>query len=148
VSINSAAVGTPIPAAVASFQFVNPETGTLTDHGAQVLNAWHKQHVGMGRIFPCDASGTNVITLTPVNELMLLEKYSVYDVFVFRAANSASGVVTATVVPKTGALATLKVYASDGAAQATTGDVVADSVYMLIYAPHLDTAAGGLVVLK
>jgi hypothetical protein len=146
VSIDSAAVGTPIPAAVAAFQWVDPQTGQLTAHGSQVLNAWHKQHVGMGRIFPCDASGTNVITLTPVNELMLLEKYSVYDVFVFRAANSASGAVTATVVPKSGALATLKVYASDGAAQATTGDIVADCVYMLIYAPHLDGNLGGLVL--
>jgi hypothetical protein len=146
VSIDSAAVGTPIPAAIAAFQWVDPQTGLLTAHGADVLNAWHKQHVGMGRIFPCDASGTNVITLTPVNQLMLIEKYSVYDVFVFRAANTSTGVVTATVVPKTGALSTLKVYASDGAAQATTGDIVADSVYMLIYAPHLDTAAGGFVL--
>jgi hypothetical protein len=145
MSIDSAAVGTPIPAVVAAFPFTD-ESGRLTAHGWEVLNAWHKQHVGMARIFPCDASGTNVITLTPVNELMLIEQYSVYDVFMFRAANTSTGDVTATVVPKTGTLATLKVYKTDGAAQATTNDIVADSVYMLIYAPHLDTAAGGLVL--
>lgn len=146
MSVDADAVGTPIPAAVAAFQFVDPATGLLTKHGVEVLNAWHKQHVGMGRIFPCDASGTNTITLTPINEQMLLEKYSVYDVFAFRAAANSTGSVTATVAPKTGTLSTLKVYKTDGAAQAGSGDIVADSVYMLVYAPHLDSDAGGFVL--
>jgi len=145
MSIDSDAVGTPIPAAVAVFPFTD-EAGKLTSHGWEVLNAWHKQHVGMGRIFPCDASGTNTITLTPVNDQMLLAQYSVYDVFIFRAANTSTGAVTATVVPKSGTLTTIKVYVDDGANQATTGDVVADCVYMAIYAPHLDAAAGGFVL--
>jgi len=146
MTIATAAIGTPIPAAVGSFPFVNPQTGQLTEHGYQLLNAWHKQHVGMARMFACDATGTNTITLTPTNDQLLLEKYAVYDVFTFRAAATSSGDVSATVVPKTGSLATLKVYKSDGAARATTNDIVADSVYMLIYAPHLDGAAGGLVL--
>ena len=145
MTIPTAAVGTPISKVNAFVPIVTPE-GTLTPHGQQLLTQWHDFVVGMGRVIPCSASGTNVITLTPNDASPLIEKYVFGDIFVFTAAASSSGVVTGTVVPKTGALATLKVYATDGAAQATTGDIIANSVYMWLYAPHLDTNVGGFVL--
>jgi hypothetical protein len=45
----------------------------------------------MNRITPCNASGTNVITLTPLDAAPLIEKYADYEVFSFVAANTSTG---------------------------------------------------------
>lgn len=145
MTIAAAAIGRPIPKPNGAVPFTDGN-GQLTIHGIELLNKWHSQHVGMGRIIPCSASGTNLITLTPNDATPLLEKYVFGDVFMFVAENTSTGAVTGTVTPKTGTLDTLKVYASDGAAQAGVGDVVAGSTYMWIYDPALDTAAGGFVL--
>ncbi len=101
---------------------------------------------GMNRVIPCSAAGTNVITLTPNNASPLISKYVDYEVFVFTAANTSTGLVTMTVVPANGSLATIKAFKNNGAAQATTGDIVAGSVYLAIFADHLDSNAGGFVI--
>jgi len=145
MTITATATGTPIPKPVGALRFVD-ENGMLTNHALQVLSRWHEFMVGMNRIIPVNCSGTNVLTLTPLDSGPLLEKYVDYEAFAFTAANTSTGVVTATVVPRNGSLATLKVYKTDGAAQATTNDIVANSVYLLLYADHLDGGAGGLVL--
>jgi len=145
MTITAAATGTPIAKPSGALRFVD-ENGMLTDHGLQLLTGWREFIVGTNRIIPCNASGTNVITLTPLTSGPLIEKYVDYEAFAFTAANNSSGDVTATVVPRKGTLATLKVYKTDGAAQATTGDVVANSVYLALYADHLDGGAGGFVL--
>lgn len=145
MTITAAATGTPIAKPSGALRFVD-ENGFLTNHGLQLLTRWREFMVGMNRIVPCNCSGTNVLTLTPLDSGPLLEKYVAYEAFAFTAANTSTGVMTATVVPRTGTLSTLKVYKSDGAAQATTGDVVQDSVYLVLYADHLDGGAGGLVL--
>lgn len=146
MTIPAAATGTPIPRVNAGAPFVDIATGMLTAHGLQLMNSWREFIVGMNRLIPCSASGTNLITLTPNDAAPLIEKYVDYEVFVFTAAATTTGLVTATVVPRTGTLETLKVFKTAGAAQATTGDIVLNSVYMLIFADHLDGGAGGLVL--
>lgn len=107
---------------------------------------------GGGRIFACMATGTNVITLTPNGHgdedgvSPLLEGYRFGDGFLFWAQNTSTGSVTATVVPKTGVLTTIKVYKTNGSAQAGSGDVVANSGYIGYFFPHLDAGAGGLIL--
>lgn len=101
---------------------------------------------GMNRIIPCSATGTNVITLQPTSTAPLITKYVDYEVYAFTAQNTSTGLVTMTVVPANGSLATLKAFKTNGAAQATTGDIVANSVYLAIFADHLDTGVGGFVI--
>lgn len=146
MSIAAAAKGTPLAKAVATFAFVDKDTGNLTDYGAQLLNQMRNFIVGMNRLTPCNASGTNVITLTPLDASPLIEKYVDYEVFTFVAENTSSGSVTMTVVPRDGALSTLKAYITNGAAQAGVGDIVAGSLYFAIYNDALDAAAGGFVI--
>jgi hypothetical protein len=146
MTISAAATGTPIPKVNSLVQFVDPKTGVLSEHGNQLLSAWYNFIVGMNRVTPCNATGTNVITLTPLDAAPLIEKYTDFEIYGFTAANTSTGTVTATVVPKKGTLATLKVYKTDGAAQATTNDIVAGSFYWLVYVDSLDTGAGGFVL--
>lgn len=146
MTIPADAKATPLPKPDGLPQFVDPQTGQLTQHGVQLVAAI-RDYVNAGnRIIPCSASGKNVITLTPNDATPFLEKYIDHEVFAFAAVETSDGTVTATVVPKTGTLDTIKVYVDDGATQATSGDVVADSVYLAVYASHLDAGAGGLVL--
>lgn len=146
MSIAAAAKGTPLAKAVSTFAFVDKDTGNLTDYGAQHLNQLRNFIVGMNRLTPCNATGTNVITLTPLDASPLIEKYVDYEIFTFVAANSSTGAVTMTVVPRDGTLATLKAYKTNGSAQAGNGDIVAGSLYLAIYNDALDSAAGGFVI--
>jgi hypothetical protein len=152
VSIPAAAKPTPIPRFGISTRLVNPETGVPDTQGLQQLERLRGYVSGMGRTIPCAASGTNVITLTPNGhgaedgEAPVISGYIFGDSYLFWAAETSTGDVTATVVPKTGVLDTIKVYVDDGATQATTGDVVQNAVYEAVYAPHLDGDAGGLVL--
>ncbi len=146
MSISTAAKISPLPKPNGVFPFIDIQTGSLTEHGLQVLNAYYNYIVGMNRITPCDASGTNVITLTPLAASPLIEKYVDYEVYSFVAANASSGSVTMTVAPRDGTLATLKAYKTNGSAQAGSGDVVAGSLYLAIYVDSLDSGNGGFVL--
>lgn len=146
MSISTDATAAPISKPNGMFPFVDIQTGCLTEHGLKIFNQYYNFIVGMNRITPCNATGTNVITLTPLDASPLIEGYKDYEIFAFVAANTSSGSVTGTVVPKKGALATVKVYKTNGSAQAGTGDVVAGSTYLAIYNDALDSGAGGLVI--
>jgi hypothetical protein len=140
------APASPIPRPNSQLPFVDIKTGSLSEHGSQLMNAWYNFIVGMNRITPCNATGTNVVTLTPLDASPLISSYVDYEIYSFVAANTSSGAVTMTIVPRSGTLATLKAYISDGATQANTGDIVAGSLYLAIYNAALDSAAGGFVV--
>ncbi|HDA7126307.1 TPA: hypothetical protein O5T86_001311 [Staphylococcus aureus] len=146
MSISTAATGTPITKPNGVFPFVDLTTGNLTEHGLQVLNQYYNFIVGMNRITPCNATGTNVITLTPLTASPLIEKYVDYEIYAFVAANSSTGAVTMTVVPRDGTLATVKAYKTNGSAQAGNGDISANSLYLAIYNDALDSGAGGFVI--
>jgi len=125
---------------------IDPDTGILTQYGVQLLSEWRDFISGMARVIPCDAAGTDIISLTPFATAPRPKRYNSYDIYAAKAAATSSGLVTATVVPEIGTLATLKVYKTDGAAQATVGDVVADSLYLFVYADYLDGGVGGFVL--
>jgi hypothetical protein len=146
LSIATAAIGTPLSKPNQLFPVVDVQTGCLTEHGIQLLSQIYNFVIGMNRVTPCNASGTNIITLTPLDASPLIEKYVDYEIYSFVAANTSSGNVTMTVVPRDGVLSTLKAYKTNGAAQATTNDVVAGSLYFAIYADNLDGGAGGFVL--
>jgi hypothetical protein len=146
MTISSAATGTPIPKPNQQFEFVDPKTGYLSNHGNQLLSAWYNFIVGMNRITPCNATGTNTITLTPLTASPLIEKYVDYEIYAFTAENDASNLVSATVTPKSGTLATLKVYKSDSTTRAGTTDIIAGSFYLLIYVDSLDSGNGAFVL--
>lgn len=137
---------TPLPKPRTLVQAIDPQTGSLTTDGVQLISRIRDYINGGNRIIPCSASGKNVITLTPNDATPFLEGYRDYEVFAFTADQTSDGSVTATVVPLKGTLATIKCYKTNGSAQAGAGDVVANSVYLAVYADHLDTGAGGLVL--
>ena len=122
----------------------------LTNNGWQVLQGMFGFINGTCRIIPCNASGTNVITLTTLQVSPLIQGYYDYDTYRAVAANTSTGSVTAlvAVTSSTGTtnLATRKVYKSNGAAQATTGDVVAGLLYDFVYVDSLDSNNGGFVL--
>ena len=146
MTISTAATAAPISKPNGIFAFIDMTTGCLTDHGLTILNQWYNSIVGMNKLTPCNATGTNTITLTPLAASPLIEAYADYEVYTFVAANTTSSTVTMTVVPKKGTLSTLKAYKSNGATQANTGDIVAGSLYFAIYCDALDAGAGGFVV--
>lgn len=146
MTITAAATATPISKPNGVFQFVDPQTGNLSSQALIFLNNWYNFIVGMNRLTPCNASGTNVITLTPLASSPLITGYVDFEVYTFVAVNGSTGSVTATVVPENGSLATLKVYKTNGAAQAGNTDVVAGSLYFAIYNDALDSGAGGFVL--
>ncbi len=140
------ATASPIPRPNGQFPFIDIKTGSLSEHGNQLLNAWYNFIVGMNRITPCNATGTNVIALAPLDASPLITGYRDYEIYSFVAANTTSGSVTMTVAPRTGTLATLKAYISDGATQANTGDIVAGSLYLAIFNAALDGGNGAFVI--
>ena len=147
MSIPSAFRPTPITPLEWDVPIVDPQTGYATQEFILAYENLRNYVSGSNRVIPCSAvTSSNFITLTPNDNAPLIEGYIDYEIFVFTADASTTAAVTATVVPVTGTLATLNVYASDGGAQAGNGDIVADRVYMLIFADHLNSNAGGLVL--
>lgn len=146
MTISTAATAAPINKPNGLFPFVDIKTGNLSEHGVQFFNQWYNFFVGMNRLTPCNASGKNVITLTPLAASPLITSYIDYEIFSFVADQTSDGSVTGTVVPKKGTLATIKVYKTNGSAQAGAGDVVAGSLYLGVYVDALDGGNGGLVL--
>lgn len=152
MTIPAAAKPGPIDQPNANIPAVDPDTGLYTLQELQRQQQVRNFVVGMGRIIPCSCTGTNLLTLTPNGhgsqdgESPLLEGLKFGDVFPFWAENTSTGAVTMTVVPKSGILSTLKVYKTNGSAQAGSGDVVQNLFYVAHYVPILDSNAGGFVL--
>lgn len=130
----------------ATMPFVNPQTGALSPSGSQLLQRWQTTINGANLITPCTAAGANLITLTPFNVSPSLTAYADYEVYAAVAAATSTGPVTATVVPQTGSLPTLPVYKSNGAAQASNGDIVVGLFYLFVYVDSLNAGGGGFVL--
>lgn len=146
VTIPTTALPTPLRTS-AALNSTDPRTRApilplAAREGIEKLEAYIN---GMCRGIRCEATGTDLITLTPIEPTPLIEGYRDYDFFIAVALNTSAGAVTATVVPSFGTLATLKVYINGGSTQAGVGDIVAGRLYVFIYADHLDGSAGGLV---
>jgi hypothetical protein len=121
-------------------------TGLLTNNGWQTLQGIFGFINGTNRTVPCIASGTNVITLTMLDTSPLVQGYYDYDTFRAVAANTTTGTVTALVATPQGNLGTIKVFKSNGATQATTGDITSGLLYDFTYVDSLDSGNGGFVL--
>ena len=128
-------------------QFVDTKTGNLTtSYGYQTIAAIVNFINGTNRIIPCNATGTNVITLTMLAASPVLKQYNDFDTFRAVAANTTTGLVTALVATPSGNLATINVYKSNGASQATAGDIAAGLLYDFTYVDGFNSGAGGFVL--
>lgn len=126
-------------------QFVD-QNGILTNYGWQTLQGTYGFLNGTNRIVPCNASGTNVITLTMLSTAPLVQGYYDFDTYRAVAANTTTGSVTALVVTPQGNLGTIKVFKSNGAAQAGTGDITSGLLYDFVYVDSLDGGNGAFVL--
>lgn len=122
------------------------DNGILTNNGWQVLEGFFNFINGTNRIVPCNASGTNVITLTMLATAPLIKGYRDYDTYRAVAANPTTGPVSALVATPQGSLATIPVYKSNGSAQASTGDITAGLLYDFTYVDSLNSGNGGFVL--
>lgn len=123
------------------------ENGILTNNGWQVIEGLFGFINGTNRIIPCNASGTNVVTLTMLATAPLIKGYRDYDTYRAVAVNTSTGAVTALVVTQEGAaLGTVPVYKNNGAAPASTGDITAGLLYDFTYVDSLNSGAGGFVL--
>lgn len=118
--------------------------GRLSRDGLAIMESMWRQVAAGYVVVPCEASGTNAITLTPIMHDEGGATYADHMVFAAVAAATSTGAVTAAV----GDLDALKVYKEAGATQAGSGDVVAASLYFFAYNAALDAAAGGLVLIS
>lgn len=135
---------TPIQRALA---IVDPRTGIPTPYFVELLQEVQRFVNGESRVIPCNASGTNTITLTPLSISPLLgARYVSHEIFSFVAENDSTGPVDATVRPPKGTLPTIKVYVDGGATQADAGDVLAGRFYLGCFVDGLDSGSGGLVL--
>ena len=146
MTISTAASPAPLPKPTTQGQFIDPNTGGLSQYGEVFLNLIISRINGGNRVIPTNATGTNVITLTPLDASPLLDKYNDFDTFGFVAENNTTGSVTMTVVPKTGTLSTLKAYVDNGGTQAGSGDLTAGRQYFATFCDSLDSAVGGFVI--
>lgn len=118
----------------------------LTNNGWQTLAGTFNFINGTNRTIPCNATGTNVITLTMLSIQPLVQGYYDFDTYRAVAANTTTGLVTALVVTNSGSLATVKVFKANGSAQATSGDITSGLLYDFTYVDSLDSGAGGFVL--
>lgn len=147
MTIPSAAQAPGISATLGSEMLIDVKTGKPLPYFIQLLTDIIERNNAGGRIIPCEATGTDIITLAVLQPSPVIQGYRFGDCFPFVAQNSSSGVVTAKVQLNNGtSLSTIKVYKASGATQATAGDIVAGSFYTAWYVPTLDVAAGGFVI--
>lgn len=125
---------------------VDPDTGILNSTGIGQLTDMLNYFIGTSRIIPCTETGTNILALTMLSVAPLIKQYNDYDTYSFVAAATSTGTLTANVISPQGAFATLKVFKTNGSAQATTGDVVIGLHYTLTFVDSLDSGNGGFVL--
>ena len=143
-----------IPAAFQVTSLLQPQqrtplvdsNGLLTNNGWQTLQGMFGFINGTNRIIPCIASGTNVITLTMLDTSPLVQGYFDFDAFRAVAANTTTGAATALVATPQGNLGTIKVFKTNGSAQAGAGDIVAGLLYDFVFVDSLDSGNGGVVL--
>jgi hypothetical protein len=129
-------------------QFVD-QNGRLTSEGVAALREYRDFISGVGRVIPCDAANQNNIVLTPTETAPVISAYKTFDIYVFKAAATANGAITINVQPRGPSaqpLGAKNAYKASGATSAGSGDTVLDSVYMAIFADHLNSNAGGFVL--
>lgn len=123
------------------------DKGVLVPSALQMVQGYFKQINGLTPTVPCTSVfAANLYTLTPFSISPQILQYWDYWSFAFVADATSTGAVTATVVPDTGSLATLKVFKTNGSAQAGAGDITINLFYLLYFVDTLDSGNGGFVL--
>jgi hypothetical protein len=129
------------------FKFINLDTGRLTPYGVQTLEQIFNQVAAGPGVVPCEAVTTgNVIALRPRMHREGARIYGQHFLWAFTADATTSAAVTAFLTDGINPLATIKVFKTNGAAQAGLNDIIAGSSYLLLYDGALDGGNGGLVL--
>lgn len=107
--------------------------------GLQSFSLWDQSLADMGNLglIPCTAAGTNTVVLTPLASACapnISNPPQQLQNFTFVAVATSTGPIT---------INGLKLYKEDGATQATTGDLVLNVLYGIIYNSALNSTAGG-----
>lgn len=95
--------------------------------------------VAQSAVTACTAVGTNTIALTPIANQATVATLRANQFFSFIAAATTTGPATVNV----NALGAINLYLADGITQATTGNVVISTQYLISYDASLNSAAGG-----
>lgn len=122
--------------------------GRLTRYGVQLLESMWRQVAAGYVIVPVvvTQADVNVLTLQPLLHEEGGETLAQGMAFWGTAAQNSTGAVTAILAKPSRALPAVKVYKSNGLAQAGAGDVVQNGRYLFVYDEDLDGGAGGLVL--
>lgn len=126
-------------------QLVDAITGILKYNGLQFLQQVWAAIVNTSQITPCTCTNsTNVYTLTPFPTPPAFQQqpYADFQMYSFVSNHTSTGLVTALVA----GLATIKVFKTNGSAQATTGDITSGLHYLFTYVSTLDSGNGGFVL--
>lgn len=146
MAASTAAQSTSLPTPNSRVPLTNKD-GTMTVPTLQMLQRLITLVNGLTPGIPCNASfASNVYTLTPFSISPQFSNYLDYQSFPFVAPATSTGLITATVVPTTGTIATLPVYKANGATQATTNDILINLFYVIWYVDSLNSGAGGFVL--
>ena len=145
MTIPASAQDNPLLAPAQRISFVD-DNGILTNNGWQTLQGMYGFVNGTNRVVPCNASGTNVITLTMLSNSPLVHGYFDFDTFRAVAAATSTGSVTALVATPQGNLGTLKVFKTNGSAQAGAGDITIGLLYDFTFVDSLDSGNGAFVL--
>ena len=101
--------------------------------------------VGQIAVVPCDAAGTNAITLTPQANTPPITAYTNHTpVFSSIAANTSTGLVTMQV----GGLAFVPVFLPDAATQAGVNDIKAGRLVQFVFESSLGGGTGGFILIS
>jgi len=114
----------------------------MTLGGRMPLDEIWQQIAGGFPIVPCQCSGTNALTLTPILNEVGGDNVGNYMAWSFVAANNSTGLVTANI----GTIGSLNVYKDGGVNQAGAGDIIANRLYVLVYNSALNAGTGGYVL--
>ena len=146
MSIQTSAQQTPITAPNATSRIADKD-GNWAVPARNAIQQTHDFVVNMARTHPVNAStNSNLISLTMLPVQPTVTQYSAYDTFSFVADANSTGLVTAKVVTKNGAMAILPVFKNNGSAQATSGDITAGLHYNATFVDSLNGGKGGFVL--
>lgn len=95
-------------------------------------------------VLPCTASGTNVITITPVSQTLSVLSYSDKERYGFVAPATS----TASVSLRVGVLPIVPLYKADGVSQCGLGDINTDQYYDIVFLQALNGGGGGFEIIS
>ncbi len=128
---------------------IRTKFASLSSSIIQPLSLFDQQFADVAgwALLPCTASGSNSITLQPMNfvpDTSTIPAYTNLITFSFIAAANS----TAAVVAQFQSLAQIPVFLSDGVTQAGSGSILAGQPYQLQFSANLGGASGGFYLLQ